>query len=48
MAAILEICKLDSEDAIFQLANIVFWIKHTKIPQIGNSKPVLHKMPVPS
>ena len=33
LAAILEICKLDSEDAIFQLANIGFWIRHAKIPQ---------------
>ena len=48
LAAILEICKLDSEDAIFQLANIGFWIQHTKIPLIGISKPFLHKMPVPS
>ena len=48
LAAILEICKLDSEDAIFQLANICFWIQHTKIPLIGISKPFLHKMPVPS
>ena len=48
LAAILEICKLDSEDAIFQLANIGFWIQHTKIPKIGISKPFLHKMPVPS
>ena len=47
-AAILEIFKLDSEDAIFQLANIGFWIQHTKIPLIGVSKPFLHKMPVPS
>ena len=29
LAAILEICKLDSEDAIFQLANIGLWIQHT-------------------
>ena len=48
LAAILEICKLDSKDAIFQLVNIGFWIQHTKIPQIGISKPFLHKMPVPS
>ena len=48
LAAILEIYKLDGEDAIFQLANIGFWIKHTKIPLIGISKPFLHKMPVPS
>ena len=48
LAAILEICKLDSEDAISQLANIGFWIQHTKIPLIGISKPFLHKMPVPS
>ena len=48
LAAILEICKLDSEDAIFQIANIGFWIQHTKIPLIGISKPFLHKMPVPS
>ena len=48
LAAILEICKLDSEDAIFQLANIGFWIEHTKIPLIDISKPFLHKMPVPS
>ena len=48
LVAILEICKLDIEDAIFQLANIVFWIQHTKIPPIGISKPFLHKMPVPS
>ena len=33
LAAILEICKLDSKDAIFQLANISFWIQHTKIPK---------------
>ena len=26
LAAIFEICKLDSDDAIFQLANIGFWI----------------------
>ena len=48
LAAILKICKLDSKDAIFQLANIGFWIQHTKIPLIGISKPFLHKMPVPS
>ena len=48
LAVILEICKLDSEDAIFQFANIGFWIQHTKIPLIGISKPFLHKMPVPS
>ena len=48
LAAILKICKLDSEDAIFQLANIGFWIQHTKIPLISISKPFLHKMPVPS
>ena len=48
LTAILEICKLDSEDAIFQLANIGFWIQHTKILLIGISKPFLHKMPVPS
>ena len=48
LADILEICKLDSDDAIFQLANIGFWIKHTKIPLIGISKLFLHKMPVPS
>ena len=34
-AAILKLCKLDSVDAIFQLANISFWIQHTKIPLIG-------------
>ena len=45
LAAILEICKLDSKDAIFQLANIGFWIQRTKIPLIGT---FLHKMPVPS
>ena len=45
LAAILELCKLDSEDSIFQLANIGFWIQHTKV---GISKPFLHKMPVPS
>ena len=48
LAAMLEMCKLDSEDAIFQIANIGFWIQHTKIPQIGISNPFLHKMPVPS
>ena len=48
LAAILEICKLDSKDAIFQPANIDFWIQHTKIPLKGTSKPFLHKMPVPS
>ena len=48
LVAILEICKLDSKDAIFQLANIGFWIQHTKIPLMGISKPFLHKMPVPS
>ena len=48
LTAILEICKLDSEDAIFQLANIGFWIQHTKIPVLGFSEPFLHKMPVPS
>ena len=48
LAAILEICKLDSEDAIFQLANIGFWIQNTKIPLMVISKPFLHKMPVPS
>ena len=48
LAAILEICKLDSEDAIFQLANIGFLIQHIKIPLVGISKPFLHKMPVPS
>ena len=48
LVAILEICKLDSEDTIFQLANIGFWIQHTKIPLLGISKPFLHKMPVPS
>ena len=48
LAAILEISKLDSEDAIFQLANIGFRIQHTKTPLIGISKPFLHKMPVPS
>ena len=48
LAAILEICKLDSEDAIFQLANMGFWIEHTKIPLINISQPFLHKMPVPS
>ena len=25
-------CKLDSEDAIFQLVNIGLWIQHTQIP----------------
>ena len=35
LAAILEIYKLDGEDAIFQLANIGFWIQHTKIPLLG-------------
>ena len=44
----LENMKLDSKDAIFQLANIGFWIRHTKIPLIGISKLFLHKMPVPS
>ena len=48
LAAILEIWKLESEDAIFQFTNIGFWIQHTKILQIGISKPFLHKMPVPS
>ena len=37
----MEICKLDSEDAIFQLANIGFWIQHTKIFLLGISKPFL-------
>ena len=45
LAAILEICKLDSEDGIFQLANISFGIQHTKIPLLGISKPFLHKIP---
>ena len=31
----LKICILVSEDAISQLANIVFWVQHTKIPLIG-------------
>ena len=31
-AAIMEICKLDTEDAIFQLANIGFWIQIIQIP----------------
>ena len=48
LAAILEICKLASEDVICQLANIFFFILHTKIPLIVTSKPFLHKMPVPS
>ena len=48
LAAILEICKSVSEDAIFQLANIGFWIQHTKILLMGILKPFLHKMPVPS
>ena len=48
LAAILKICKLDGEDAFFQLANIGFWIQHTTIPLIGISEPFLHKMPVPS
>ena len=48
LAAILEICKLDSEDAIFQLANIGFWIQHTQITPIGIPKPFLNEMPIPS
>ena len=48
LAAILELCKLESEDAIFPLDNIGFWIQYTKIPLIGISKTFLHTMPVPS
>ena len=40
------ICKLGHQDAISQLANIGFWIQHTKLPLIKVSKPFLHKMPV--
>ena len=40
--------KLDNEDTIFQLANIGFWLQHTKIPLLGISKSFLHKMRVPS
>ena len=43
LAAILEICKIYSEDAIFQLANIGFWIQYTKIPLRGISKHFLYK-----
>ena len=37
LAAILEICKLDSKDAILQLANIGFWIQHTKLCKVVNT-----------
>ena len=47
LAAILEICKLDDEGAISQLANIGFWIQHTRIPLKMISNPFPHKMPVP-
>ena len=46
LAVILEICKLDSEKAIFQLANIDFWIQLIQIPLIVTSNPFPHKMPV--
>ena len=48
LAAILEICKLDGKGAISQLANIGFWIQHTRIPLKMISNPFPHKMPVPS
>ena len=44
-AAILKICKLGHKDIISKLANISFWIQHTKLLVIGISKSSLHKMP---
>ena len=46
LAAILKICKLGHEDVISQLANIGFWIQHTKLPLVQVSNPFPHKMPV--
>ena len=43
LAAILDICKLDGEGAISQLANIDFWIQHTRIPLKMISNPFPHK-----
>ena len=34
------------QDVISQLANIGFWIQHTKLPRIKVSNHFLHKMPV--